>query len=199
MSTGTVRLVPDCVATPISAAVLLLYDVSAVMEAMCLPSRSLAPPFRLSGVMSHSSDPCSSRVAFRRIAVCQTRLKRSQPLRPLLPAETFIRSQTPAWRLMPDYWTCRISARPDYRDCTVYITAFHIPNLLILPNTTTIRKHYYGVYYVPFKWQLPSSAPTSNFRMAVLGKCQVKKWSLYFTPKTLIDFLIIKQNGFQRK
>jgi hypothetical protein len=35
---------------------------------------------------------------------------------PLLPLETCTKSQTPVWCLMPDYWTCRISAWPDYRD-----------------------------------------------------------------------------------
>lgn len=30
-----------------------------------------------------------------------------------------------------------------------------------------MKKHDYSVYYVQFKWQLLSLAPTSNFRMAV--------------------------------
>jgi hypothetical protein len=46
-------------------------------------------------------------------SVCQARLNTSQPL---LPAEICIRSR----RLMPDYGTCRTSARPDYRNCSVF-------------------------------------------------------------------------------
>jgi hypothetical protein len=51
-------------------------------------------------------------------SVCQALPNTSQAL---LAVETCTRSRTPVWRLMPDYWTCGTSARPDYRDCTVYM------------------------------------------------------------------------------
>lgn len=47
-----------------------------------------------------------------------------------------------------------------------YIT-FHRPNLLILPNNTK-KKHDYGVYCMHFKWQLPSSTPTRDFKWTSL-------------------------------
>jgi hypothetical protein len=55
---GTVRLALDRVATHLPAALLLLRDVAAVAETMCLPSRSLATAvsldqlFRPSGIIS---------------------------------------------------------------------------------------------------------------------------------------------------
>jgi hypothetical protein len=58
-------------------------------------------------------------------SVCQARLNSSQPL---LLVETCTRSRTPVWRLMQGYWTCRSSARPDYRDCTVLVYFIHYGN-----------------------------------------------------------------------
>jgi hypothetical protein len=66
---------------------------------------------------------CTSKVLNK--SVCQARLNTSQPL---WPAETYTRSWTPVWRLMPDYLTCQTSARLDYRDCAVLHTASVLQN-----------------------------------------------------------------------
>jgi hypothetical protein len=42
------------------------------------------------------------------------------------------------------------------------------------------------VYYVPFKWQLDSSAPTSDFRMAVTENA--KKKNGHFTVSEGVKF-----------
>jgi hypothetical protein len=53
-----------------------------------------------------------------------------------------------------------------------------LPTLLILSNNTFIKECDCRVFDVPFKWQLPSSASTNDFRMAV-AKNAKKKWPLY--------------------
>jgi hypothetical protein len=61
-------------------------------------------------------------------SVCQARLNISQLL---LPVETSTRSRTPLWCLLPDYWTCRAKARPDYRVCTGFYSHLLIRILII--------------------------------------------------------------------
>jgi hypothetical protein len=53
-----------------------------------------------------------------------------------------------------------------------------LPNLLILSNNTFIEECDRRLFDVPFKWQLPSPASTSDFRMAV-AKNAKKQWPLY--------------------
>jgi hypothetical protein len=62
-------------------------------------------------------------------------------------------------------------------------------NLSILSNNTNKKKNI--VYYVPFKWKLPSPAPISDFRMAVPKNDKKKNGHFILQPYLIVNSVFL--------